>query len=72
MLRGAALVAQTARGHGDSINDIAVHPLRPSLVLTASRVRTDLALISVTARSLTLIARTSALLNMVSHLWPCH
>ena len=34
-----ALGPQTARGHGDSINDIAVHPLRPSLVLTASRVR---------------------------------
>ena len=32
------MCVQTARGHGDSINDIAVCPLRPSLVLTASRV----------------------------------
>ena len=29
---------QVAEGHGDAINDIAVHPSRPSLVLTASRV----------------------------------
>lgn len=27
----------TAQGHGDPINDIAVHPLRPSIVVTASR-----------------------------------
>lgn len=31
-------VLQTAQGHGDPINDIAVHPMRPSIVLTASRV----------------------------------
>ncbi|EIE27269.1 fertilization-independent endosperm protein 2, partial [Coccomyxa subellipsoidea C-169] len=26
-----------AEGHGDAINDISIHPMRPSLVLTASR-----------------------------------
>lgn len=32
------VLMQTAQGHGDPINDIAVHPLRPSIVVTASRV----------------------------------
>ena len=33
---------QCCEGHGDAINDISVHPTKPTLVLTASRVRTDL------------------------------
>lgn len=30
-------VVWTAEGHGDAVNDIAVHPIRPSLFVTASR-----------------------------------
>ena len=37
-----ALGVQCCEGHGDAINDISVHPTKPTLVLTASRVRTDL------------------------------
>lgn len=32
------LIVQCLEGHGDAINDISVHPLKHSLVLTASRV----------------------------------
>lgn len=35
---------QTAQGHGDAINDITVHPTRPSLFVTASRVSCEASL----------------------------
>ena len=32
------MIVQTAQGHGDAVNDIAVHPTKPALFVTASRV----------------------------------
>lgn len=31
-------IVQTAQGHGDAVNDITVHPTKPALFVTASRV----------------------------------